>query len=117
VPEQAELRECPRLSEDEIKEVATGLVKGHYFCATQCPPDMIGMVFMVIGLGGLGDIDPETVGNIIEHLDKAGPRSINGYPTFFSCRVIHRDDWSVIVDKATAAQAAMDGVLGEEGLK
>lgn len=107
-----ELRPCPRLDEEQIKEVAMGLVKGRYFCGTMAPSDMLSMIFPIIALGGLSDIDPETVGNIIEELDKAGPRSVNGYPVFFSCRVIHKDDWEVIAEKATAAQAALDEVLG-----
>ena len=111
--EPTKLRECPRLTPEEITEVATGLVKGRYFTAAMCPPDMIPMVFMTLALGGLGDIDPETVGNIIENLDKAGPHSINNYPTFLSCRAIHKDDWPVIADKATAAQAAMEAALNE----
>lgn len=34
------------------------------------------------------------IGLIYEYLDKAGPRSINGYPIFFSMRIMHRDDWA-----------------------
>ena len=103
---------APRLTPEEITEVAEGLVKGRYFCATMCPPDMITSVFMIVALGGLANIEPDSIGNIIEDLDKAGPRSVNGYPCFFSCRVIHKADWAVIAEKATAAQAAMDAALG-----
>ena len=34
------------------------------------------------------------IGCIYEFVDKAGPRSINGYPIFFSFRMIHTDDWA-----------------------
>lgn len=45
------------------------------------------------------------IGVVWEWLSKAGPRSINGYPIFFSCRLMHREDW----EKARrAAQKEMD---------
>jgi hypothetical protein len=36
----------------------------------------------------------QNLGVIWEWMAKAGPRSINGYPIFFSCRLMHRDDWT-----------------------
>lgn len=47
-------------------------------------------------------------------IDKANPMSVNGYPTFFSCRLVHKDDWKVIGERALAVQAAMDKALGGE---
>lgn len=35
----------------------------------------------------------EQLGVIWEWMSQAGPRSINGYPTFSSHRLLHRDDW------------------------
>lgn len=43
------------------------------------------------------------LGEIGEHVSKAGPRSINGYPMFFSMRAIHKDDW-VRIRKAVEAE-------------
>ncbi len=36
------------------------------------------------------------LGAIGEHISKAGPRSINGYPIFFSMAVINKEDWDRI---------------------
>lgn len=33
------------------------------------------------------------LGIIWERIDRAGPRSINGYPMFMSCHLMHREDW------------------------
>lgn len=85
-------------------------MKNRYFVATQCPPDMITSVFMPL-LGGLTGMDTTKIGNILEEYAKAGPRSINGYPMFFSCRIIHIDDWRVITEKARAVQQALDEAL------
>ena len=109
--EQEKLRECPRMSEDDIKDTAEGLVKGRIFAASSAPPELWTAVFPIIALGGLSDIDPTTVGDIIEDISKAGPRSVNGYPVFFSCRVVHKDDWAAILERAARAQEALDAAL------
>jgi len=96
------------MTEEQIKHTVRGLLARRIVTATMVPADMIGMVFMTIGLGGLGDIDLDTVGNIIEDLDKACERSINGYPVFMSCRVVHRDDWAVITERVVNAEAVLD---------
>jgi len=36
----------------------------------------------------------QNYGVIYEHLSKAGPRSINGNPCFFSCRILSVSDWA-----------------------
>jgi hypothetical protein len=36
------------------------------------------------------------VGIVYEYYDKAGPRGINGYPMFTSCRILHREDWDIV---------------------
>ena len=35
----------------------------------------------------------DQLGVIYEWMSKAGPRAINGMPTFFSCRLMHKEDW------------------------
>ena len=102
--------EIPRMTEDEIRSTVEGLVKGRIFTGTQVPPDMLHLVFMPLGLAK--DVDWDSLGNVIEDIDKAGPRGINGYPMFMSCRLVHKDDWAVIGERALAVQAAMDSALG-----
>lgn len=103
-----QLKPVARMSDDEIADVVRGLVAGSIFTAAQCPPEMLTSVFMVLGLGGLGQNDPETVGMIYEYMDKANPMAINGFPTFFSCKLIHKEDWAIIAERAIAAQEALD---------
>lgn len=38
--------------------------------------------------------DVSTWGMVYEYLDKAGPRTVNGRPSFFSMKVLHVDDMS-----------------------
>lgn len=101
-------REAERLTEDEIKDTVRGLVTGRIYTGTMVPPDMLSTVFMPIVMGALTDIDPDTVGNVIADISKAADMSINGYPVFFSCRIVHRDDWAVIAERAMNAAGVLE---------
>jgi hypothetical protein len=115
----------PRITEDQIKELVTGLVKDQVFTWQHLPaddPHLLPMVFMVLGLGGLGDIDPDSIGTVYEYLDKAGPQGINGYPIFLSCKLVHKDDWKTVLERAIkvekAIEKAMTGaVVGDEEIE
>ena len=89
------MSEVPRMSEPDIKEMVSKLVKNQMFCATMIPPEeqehMISSVFMPVALGGLGEYDPASIGNIVEDMSKANNMAVNGYPTFFSCRLVHKE--------------------------
>lgn len=105
------MKPIPRLDDDEIKKVARGIVEGHVFTATMCPPDMLSMVFMPLGLGGLSEFELDNVGNVYEWLDKAGERGINGFPMFMSCRLACQDDWDAIVDRAEKIEKALQEAM------
>ena len=98
----------PRMTDEQIADVVRGLVAGSIFTGAQCPPEMLTSVFMVLGLGGLGDVDPDTVGMIYEHMNKANEMAVNGFPTFLSCKFVHKDDWAIVAERAIAAQEALD---------
>jgi hypothetical protein len=104
----AERKPVPRMTDDEIADVVRGLVAGSIFTGAQCPPEMLSSVFMPLMLGGLNNVDLETIGQVYERMDKANGMAVNGFPTFFSCRLVHKDDWAIIAERAIAAQAALD---------
>ena len=108
------LRECPRMTEDQIIEMVTLLIQERLVVGSALPEHMLTLVFPIIAVGGLAELDPTTVGNVVENIDKAGPRAVNGYPMFFSCRVIHVEDWHTIVERYTRAKAALDGALSSD---
>lgn len=106
------LREVPHIGPEQITDIVLGLTQDKIFCASMIPPnERIEMVFMPLALGGLGDYDPLSIGNVIEWMNKAGERSCNGLPMFMSCQLIHRDDWAVIVERATKAREAMEKAI------
>lgn len=54
------------------------------------------MVFMPLALMGrdqLEELAKSDPALFYEHIDKAGPQSINGMPCFFSVRTLSRADW------------------------
>jgi hypothetical protein len=106
------LREPDRLDADKLAELTLKLVHNRLVVASALPPNMLAMVFMPLAMGGLGDLNPELIGNIVEDIEKAGPRSVNGYPSFFSCQVIHIEDWKIIYDKYVEAMDALGTVMG-----
>jgi hypothetical protein len=68
---------------------------------------------MVIGLFGLegSNIDPDSVGMIYENMSEAGPRSINGYPMFMSCKLLNKTDTETVIKIAQRIQEAVKSAL------
>lgn len=84
-------------TEEELKKLAVDIVEGSVFSNLHHMKDMkdLEMVFMPIALGAFSEFTEEElkdVGLIYEYLDKAGPRSVNGMPSFFSFRFLSRTD-------------------------
>jgi hypothetical protein len=111
------------LTDPEVRELALGIMAGTVFTDRQLlDPQDITMVFPVLSMmtpeqyqesvidvvlpGGIEDAAP--VGLIYEHLDKAGPRSVNGYPMFFSLRVMSPSD----LERVQGVMDELGAVLG-----
>jgi len=111
------------LTDPEVRELALGIMAGTVFTDRQLlDPRDITMVFPVLSMmtpeqyqesvidvvlpGGIEDAAP--VGLIYEHLDKAGPRSVNGYPMFFSLRVMSPSD----LERVQGVMDELGAVLG-----
>lgn len=71
-------------------------------------------IYMPIALGGLDFPKEELqkIGMIYERMDRAEPRSINGYPIFLSFKLVSREDADYIVTKAEEFKAAEDKLMG-----
>jgi hypothetical protein len=89
----------PRLSDDDLREFIRDYLAGRIYTSAQIPEyEMrnLAMVFMPLALGALAEWSQAEFGQIgifWEYLDKAGPRSINGMPGFFSFHMMHVEDW------------------------
>lgn len=92
------IRDMP---DEDLRQLARDLYGRRVFTDWHCGcvNDVL-MVFMPIGLGGLSDLTSEEfgqIGMIYEYIDKAGPRSINGMPMFFSCNYLSRGDTEKVI--------------------
>lgn len=100
-PEQPEAKKpwvyTPK-TDDELKLLARDINAGRVFTSNHLPEhdqDMLRMIFMMIAFMEPADVDALQANKIAvfyEYLDKAGPRSINGYPSFFSVQTLNVDD-------------------------
>jgi hypothetical protein len=97
-----------RLDDDELRKFVVDCLGGRIFTSAQVRDfDHVPMVFMVVALGGLSQFSAKSmndIGIIYEYIEKAGPRSINGYPTFFSFRVLHVLDWEIALKMLVAEE-------------
>ena len=88
------------MTEIELKSLAIDIAEGKVFTDRHLTdqPDMIGSVFMVIGLGGIDQekVESGEIDMIYEYIDQAGPRSINGLPCFFSCKYLSKDNVNIL---------------------
>ena len=85
------------MTEQEIKQLALDIRDNKIFGSWAVPAhstNLLGMIFMPLVLGA--EI-PQDVIHVYEYMDKAGPRSINGYPIFFSLLMITKDDYELLV--------------------
>lgn len=80
----------PRTHE-ELRRLALDIADGKVFGSWMVQTDMVPLVFMVLAIGGPASFPSNGVA-VYEYLDKAGPRSINGCPTFFTCSVLTKQD-------------------------
>ncbi len=106
-----------KLTPDEIRQLAVDTVEGKVFTDRHLPENddgtLLGLVFVGLKLAALSGntIPPEEtaqIGMIYEYVDKAGPRSVNGYPSFLSFHFLHRDDLPLFLDAHKAYAAARE---------
>jgi hypothetical protein len=86
------------LSEEALRKLAQEIVEGKVFTdrdmrkADQMGGTMLGMIFMPVLLMQSPGVYLADAGLLYEYWDQAGPRSINGYPIFFSVRKVIKKD-------------------------
>lgn len=113
----------PHMSDEELAQFVLGVCDDKIFTMHHIPAgkreNMAGMVFVPLILGafqGWFEAELEKVGTVWEYMTEAGPRSVNGYPTFYSCRLMHTDDWvraCRAIDKELARRKAATSILDD----
>jgi hypothetical protein len=94
-----EALDLPRVSDEKLRQFVDDFVSNRIFTTAHLHDhevDLVPMIFMPISLGCFSKVQPDSlknIGVIWEYLDKAGPRSINGKPIFFTFNMLHIEDW------------------------
>ena len=104
-------------SRTELEQIARDLFKKAIFTDRHVPPDdsrMFQSIFMVFVFSirtkrYLRQL--KQVGMIFEYFDKAGPRSINGYPCFFSAQMLNHQDTKEVWELYHKLQEATEEVF------
>ena len=101
------------MTDKEVSDLARDLVQNKVFMSDQISnPNDLMSVFMVLAL-----LDDEKMKKLresdvvacYEYMNRATARSVNGYPTFMSCRVLMKDDY----DRVIAEERRMRLAIGE----
>ena len=93
-------------SHDELKQIARDVLAGRIYSDKDVPdPSMIHLVFVPLVFLSLRQVmamrrqtETGTMFMLYEYVDKAGPRTVNGQPVFFSFRVLNRWEVEYIAD-------------------
>lgn len=87
-----ELKEQADMEEGELRKLALEIIEGTVFGTWNVPEHdtgLIGCVFMPLAFG----LElPPNVAQVYEYISKAESRGVNGYPSFFSCRLMTEND-------------------------
>jgi hypothetical protein len=86
----------PRMSDADLRKFVDDFTSDRIFSDRHFPPGTdpgtVSMVFMPLALGALAD-SLNVIGLFWEYTSEALPRGVNGYPTFASVRMMHREDF------------------------
>ncbi len=84
----------------ELKQLALDYVENKIFGSWDIPKteksNIIGMVFLPIMFIEKKDI-PKGLCHVYAYLKDAGPRSINGYPIFWSCSFLNKKEFQEFI--------------------
>lgn len=84
----------------EIETLAWDITGGRVFGTWGCSPDQMQMSFMILAFmetKHIKNLQDQGIAHLYEYIDKAGPRSVNGYPSFMSAQYLSKDDWDKVL--------------------
>lgn len=96
-------------TDQELKDIAKDIYRNNIFTDWHIEnPEDIKLSFMILRF--MEKEDFEDVGLVYEYMSKAGPRSVNGLPTFMSCRLLNIKEVVVVREYYHAYKEAMETV-------
>jgi hypothetical protein len=100
----------------DIGQLAWDIAAGQVLTSWQVPEDLLQMVFLPLAFvdqEGLDRMKAANVMHLYEYMGKAGPRSINGYPSFMSFKTLTRDQCAALLPKLEEIKAMKAKVTGK----
>lgn len=103
--EKVEFPEAPiRMSKEDKLKFIEDFFADKVFTNLAVPADdhtTLSLIFLPIGLGLFSSATEgyiQNIGILWEYVSAAAPRAVNGYPSFFSVRIMHIEDWIEVRD-------------------
>lgn len=116
-PEQSKHK---RMTDEELRVLALNMIEGRVFTDWHIPSNqvvhMLPVIFLPLALMSREqhtDYIQDPPGMVYEDLSKAGSRSINGMPSFLSCRMVSRADVPRLRELGLQLQKQRDQFLGK----
>lgn len=108
-----------KMTDEEVTKLARDLVQNRIFMSDQIrSQEDVLMVFPVLGMldeKQRKDLQDADVGAVYEYVDRALPRSINGYPMFMSLRWLSKENYQRVRTEERRLRIALGEVLPESG--
>lgn len=103
-------------TEKELRQLALDILEDKVFLDRMChrPETDIPLVFMPLGLMDGDEMDKFRAHDpalIYEYLEKAGPRSINGMPIFFSFQYLDKTELDQLIPIIKSMQTTREKML------
>lgn len=85
---------------EQLRELAADIVDGKVFTTNHIRPEDVRLIPSLFIPLAFADEEHratlENVAMVYEYIEKAGPRSVNGYPAFFSCKFLTKEEYDVM---------------------
>ena len=102
---------------EELVEIAIGIAEGKIFCSAQIHPDdqasllqSVFLPFAFMTLEHRQSLIDNKIAVFYEYLSEAGPRSVNGYPSFFSLKTLNETEWKFVTSKIKECDEMKDNL-------
>jgi len=102
-----------QMSPEELDDLAKKIVTNVVYIANseEAVRCSFGMLIAFLNEDVLPKPEVEKIGAMWEEWSKAGPRSINGYPFFFSGHLLHKDDLAPLAAAVEVKEKALSATL------
>lgn len=97
-----------------LTQLAIDIESGKVFTDWHCRDvEDIRTVFMPLMFGTLKGYDLGSIGMIYEYMSEAGPMAVNNMPTFFSMRMLNKQDSMFVKSELQRIRSALSGVKND----